>query len=124
MIVKLDGFNISLDFDKKRKFFTIYSYQRIVLNPQNKQYFSLPYKLSSNLEAKYVNFHVDKTLVEKGLDCIWNNLNEDSSEKSLTFLFKNSNIVFKDELNSLTTIVGSDKRIDIIPNTVLGRIFI
>lgn len=123
-VFKLDGFNISLDFDEKRQFYTIYSYQRIVLKPQNKQQFSLPYKISLSLEPKYINFQVDRLLVEKGLDCIWNNLNEDSSEKSLIFLFKNCNIDFKDEQNNLNMVLGSNKKIDIIPNTILGKIFI
>ncbi len=124
MIIKLNGFNLGLDFSSEYNCYTIYSYQRIVLQSQSKQYISLPYQKIIENRGKYINFEVDKSLCDKGLECLWNNLNEESSKFNLLLLFKNSNIDFKDELNSLNSVLGSDKKIDIIPNTVLGKIFI
>jgi hypothetical protein len=124
VIEKLDGFNLGLDYDEINHCFTIYSYQRIVLQPQSRQYISLPYKKLIHDDAKYINFEVDKSLCEKGLDCPWSNLNEDNSKNNLLFLFRNSNIILSNEINNLTNVLGSGKKIDIIPNTVLGKIFV
>lgn len=125
MIVKLDGFGINLEYDNEYSYYTIYSYERIVIHPQSKKYLLFPYKriINSN-NHKYYNFELDKLLCEKGLSCIWNNINEDLSKNNLTFLFSNTNIVLKDELNTLTSIIGTNKKIDIIPNTIIGKIFI
>lgn len=120
-INKLEGFKIGFDF--VGNCFTIYSYQRIVLQPQTKQYISLPYNKLIH-DDKYINFEVDKSLCQKGLTCLWNNLNEENSKYNLLFLFSNSNIILSNEINNLTNVLGSDKKIDIIPNTVLGKIFI
>lgn len=123
-IEKLDGFNLGLDYDEINHYYTIYSYQRIVLQPQSRQYISLPYKKLIHNDIKYINFEIDKLLCEKGLDCPWNNLNENNSKVNLVFLFKNNNIILEREMNNLTNVLGSDKKIDIIPNTALGKIFI
>lgn len=121
MIEKLKGFNILFDFEEKRNFYTIYSYERIILSPQSKQYISLPYKITK--DTGYINFELDKNLSEKGLECVWNNLNEDNSKINLLFLFKNDNIVMDKDLNNLTSIFGTHKKIDVIPNTLLGKIY-
>lgn len=123
MIVKLDGFGINLDYSKEYNYYIIYSYERLVLHPQIKRYILLPYKRISE-NNKYFNFELDKSLCEKGLSCVWNNINEDLGKNNLTFLLSNNNIVFRDELNTLTSIIGTNKKIDIIPNTVIGKIFV
>jgi hypothetical protein len=125
MIVKLDGFGIGLDFNEcinGLNSYTIYSYERLILHPQDKRYVLLPYKRTNF--NKYIHFELDKSLAENGLICLWNNLNEELSKNNLTLLLSNNNIVFRDELNTITKIIGTNKKIDIIPNSVIGKIYI
>lgn len=128
MIYKKENCKISLDININCKCvysYTIYSYQRIILNPQEKKDFYLPYYRDFSHSIKYFNFELDKQLIEKGVICIYTNINDESSSNNIIISLKNDNFINdKEMMHPLSKIIGSTRKIDLIPNTILGKIFI
>ncbi len=124
MILKKENCKIPIEFNKFNNSYTIYSYQRITINPQEKKNFYLPYYRNFSNDFKYFNFELSKQLIEKGLLCLNININEESAGKDIILLLKNDSWINNEEINALSRIIGSAKKIDILPNTVLGKIFV
>lgn len=104
----------------------LYSYERILIQPNTKKIITLPYK-RDNLD-KYLNFELDRFLILNGLQVLWTNINEESSKGCFEFILYNNNLD-KESLNyfrdsPLAQIVGSKDKIDILSNTLLGKIYI
>ena len=104
----------------------IYSYERLLIQPNTKKLITLPYKREEF--GKYINFELDKNLILNGLQCIWNNINEESARNCFELILFNNNLdkeslnYFRD--NPLAQIIGSRDRLDILSNTLLGKIYI
>lgn len=124
MIALLENFNnqkLSTNSFEGINWFTIYSCERLYLEPTSMNSIVLPYKRTNF--SRYINFTLSKDLSKLGLSCVWNNLNEESAKKSLTFLIKNNNIVLDQYLNPIARIVGTLNIIDVIPGSEFGRIY-
>ena len=117
MIEILPGFNINLEI--KDFYINIYTYEYISIPSLGILSVNLPYKRTKIDKTYY--FQLNKELIIKGLNCIWNNINFENSKKNLEFLIKNDNI----DLNTdIVTKMFRNNKINIKSGTLFGSIFI
>ena len=98
---------------------SILSDARFVINPQETKTITIPYKLYTD-DNEVVFFNFSYKLAEKGLSCVNSNIYEIGAENLEIIL---NNLKIEGQLSQIETIVGSGRRIDIKPNTLLGRLF-
>ena len=68
-IIKCSGFNINIDYKNNPTHCVIYSYERLLINPEQISLVKLPY-FRNNFD-KYYSFELEKTLCQKGLTVLW-----------------------------------------------------
>lgn len=127
MIFSIPKSNSSLIHNNRT--YTIFSYERLIIPPFSKKHIQLPYfKKDIKENERFLSIELSKDLAFKGLQVLWHNLNEESSNNIFEFLLFNNNIdyeqIFNYRTSPLKQITGSALRIDILPNTLLGIIFI
>ncbi len=125
MFQVIGGFNTKLEDCINH--FEIYSYERVILRPQEKKLIQLPILMEFKTGRRYTHFELDKNLILNGLQCLYTNINEGSIFKYMELILLNSNIdysIINGTQSPLSHIVGSNSKIDIIPNTLLGRIYV
>ncbi len=120
-IVKCPDFKIEIDYLTNPARTVIYSYERVIIQPEEAKLLKLPY-FRNNFD-KYLKFEIDKKLAQMGLIFLWSNLNTEESVTCLEFLLKNDNITHAYERTDLSAIIGSGKKIDILSGSVIGMIF-
>ena len=120
MIESITNSNALIDIDKSSC--GIFTYERIVIQSGTSKKIVLPYKRIIN-PATYINFELSYELCELGIECVWSNLNDDSSISNLLFLIRNTNSIINNQNNPLASITMSNNRIDIHPNTKFGKIY-
>jgi len=124
MIYPIQGFNVKLE--ENNQIYSIYLYKRLTIKPSEKQIIDFPLRVW-NPTRKYVSFELNKQLSLNGLQVLWHNLNEDSSLFNIEMLVLNNNLdydlLYRTE-NPLYLITGSKNKIDLVPETFLGRIFL
>ena len=119
MLEKIGKIKISLDSEPG--IYTIYSYERLIITPESKRLITLPYRRTS--DCKYINFELDKDLILNGLQVLWHNLNKKSSQTNIELILYNNNRLEDNRGNPLYQITGQRNRLDIIPNTLLGKVY-
>jgi hypothetical protein len=119
MISAIEGFNIKLTSDFPGVY-SIFTWERIVIGQDQIMNVKLPYR-RLKIDNKFYNFTLDKKLVQMGLSCLYYNLNDMDSVTGLDFIIKNNNI--DKDMNSIQSICGAGKRIDIRSGDLFGRIF-
>lgn len=124
MVHKLENINIKLE--EKNNVFSIFSYERLLIQPMYRKLITLPYFID-NKDNKYIKFELSKSLSLNGLSCLWTNINEDNSNKFIELILLNTNLdtesVFRFKDNPLAQIIGSKDKIDIQSNTFIGKIY-
>ena len=95
------------------------SNERFVINPGEYKTITLPYTLFTD-ESELIFFHFSFALAERGLVCVETNIYENDAERIELIL---QNIKIQSSLSQLEYLTGSNLRIDIKPNTVLGKLF-
>lgn len=119
--------NIKIPLKEHNGIYSIFSHERINIEPNTKKIITLPYFIVKD-SNKYVNFVLNRQLALSGLQILWNNLNEDNSSKVLEFVLFNSNIsreiIDGYSNNPLARIAGSNDRLDILSNGEFGKILI
>lgn len=119
MLEKIGKIKISLDY--QHGVYTIYSYERLIISPESKKIVTLPYKRTA--ECKYINLELGKDLILNGLQILWHNLNEESSKTNVELIIYNNNRLEDNRGNPLYQITGQRNKLDIIPNTLLGKVY-
>lgn len=114
LITNKDIFPDSADYT-----ISVFSDVRFVINPQETKTIVLPYKLYTD-DNEIVFFHFSYKLAEKGLICVNTNIYETRQENLELIL---NNLKIEGNISQIESIVGSSRRIDIKPNTLLGRLF-
>lgn len=124
-------FNILKGFDTKLEdclnHYEIYSYERIILRTQERKLITLPICKEFEPGRRYIHFELDKNLILNGLQCLYTNINDGSFYLNMQLVLFNSNLdysVINGTQSPLNQIIGSRDKIDIISNTLLGRIYI
>lgn len=124
MIYPIDGFKVKLELNED-KTYNLFTYKRLSLKPCEKQIIDLPLRIW-NPTKKHVHFELDKKLCLNGLQVLWTNINEESSLLSMEILIYNTNLDYESlyrAQNTLSQIVGSNNKIDLQTETLLGRVF-
>ncbi len=122
MIFQIDGFQTKLE--QNGKIYNVFTYKRLLLKPCEKQVIYLPLSVV-NPDKKYINFELDKKLCLNGLQVLWTNLNEENSINGIELLIYNGNLDYELLYRSqspLSQIIGSNNKIDLVTETLLGRI--
>ncbi len=123
MIYTIEGFKTRLEGEGS--IYILFSYNRLSLKPQERQIVQLPLRIW-NPTKKHIKFELDKKLCLNGLQVLWTNLNEETSLFNIELLIYNSNLDYEllyGQQNPLSKIVGSNNKIDIMTETLLGRAF-
>lgn len=120
MIFQLENYNIKLD--KNNNCYTIYTYEKIILRPNELKSISLPY--CRQLNGKYFNFELDYNLARNNVQVLWHNLNlNESAENSFNFLIKsNMNEILLN--NDVLGYITGKNNVNIKSGEIFGRIFI
>jgi len=121
MIYCVDGFKTKLE--KKYNYYNIFTYKRLILKPMEKQIIQLPICINSG--GKLAIFETDKKLCMNGISIIWTNINEESAKNNVELLVLNSNFDYESlygNQSPLSRIVGSNNKVDLTTETLLGRI--
>ena len=123
MILPISGFQTKLELNKN--IYNIFTYKRLILKPCEKQIVQLPLSVI-NPDRKYIYFELDKKLCLNGLQVLWTNLNEEDSLNGVELLIYNGNLDYEllcRAQNPLSQIIGSNNKLDLITETLLGKVF-
>ena len=123
MIYIIEGFNTKLECNDS--IYNIFSYNRVSIKPCERKIIQLPLRIV-NPTKKYISFEIDKKLALNGIQCIWSNINDETSLLSVELLVFNSNLDYESlyKVTGLSSIIGSNNKIDIQTETLLGKIYI
>lgn len=103
------------------KYYEITAFERISIRSLEKKVISLPI-LRDEL-SNYINFELSYQLSLDGVQCLWTNINEESSKSGIKLILNNTNFdLYK--TTALESITGSKNRIDIKPGDIIGRFYI
>ena len=120
MIQALPDFKVNLHHNEEYKYYEIFSYERIMIGPNERKLIILPYKVVDRKQFLYFTFNFNHIM--KGITCEWDNLNEEGAKTHLTFLLYNNNSVISTGNSLLSSIIRSDI-LDIRSNQPFGKIY-